>query len=179
MPKSAKEYFERGVRFSVQLMDALAKNNKQPYYESDPVYTDKAMAQKASTKLKEGEIDEMLKSSAFDLSTDGLEKVYIQQYINFSVTSGGDIWTLVRRSGIPKKGSAYLKRDEFLASGTELVIPRRFEVGTPTEDNKNYENQKKANEQQGFTTGTNDPSVLNSERVWFDTQDPNYGQGPK
>lgn len=179
LPKSAQDYFTKGVRLSVERMDALAKNNREPYYNSDPVYIDKAMAEKGSTKLKAGEIDALLAQSDYELSSDGLEKVYIQQYINFAVISGGDIWTLVRRSGIPKTGSSYLKRDAFLAGGSELVIPRRFEIGTPTADNKNYENQKKAYEEQGFTTGTSDPSILNSQRIWFDIPSPNYGQGPK
>jgi len=106
-----------------------------------------------------------------------LEKVYIQQYINFMNTPH-DIWTLVRRSGIPKKGSAYLPWEDFLTSGTEATIPRRFVVGTPTEDDLNYSNKQAAVTEQGFTTGTNSPSVLSSERLWFDTGNPAYGAGP-
>lgn len=179
LPKSAQDYFSKGVRLSVERMDALAKNNREPYYSSDPVYKETAMSEKASTKLKSGEVDALVAQSDYDLSNDGLEKVYIQQYINFAVTPGGDIWTLVRRSGIPKTNSSYLKRDSFLAGGTELVVPRRFQIGTPTADSKNFENQKKAYQNQGFTTGTSDPSTLNSERLWFDVPNPNYGNGPK
>ncbi|MEZ5104831.1 MAG: SusD/RagB family nutrient-binding outer membrane lipoprotein [Draconibacterium sp.] len=178
LPKSAQEYFDWGVELSVRRADALAKNNQMPYYETDPVYLNADDALAAATKLKEGEVTELLSNPAYDLSTNGLEKVYIQQYINFANTPG-DVWALVRRSGIPKKGSSYLPWDNFIASGNELTIPRRFTVATPTEDNKNYKNQLSSVQEQGFTTGTSDPNVLNSERLWFDKQNPNYGAGPK
>jgi hypothetical protein len=178
LPKTAQEYFNRGVELSIRRADALAENNQMPYYESDPVYLDPAEAAAASTQLKAGEIDALLAQPAYDLSTDGLEKVYIQQYINFANTPG-DVWAVVRRSGIPKKNSNYLAWDPLLASGNELTLPRRFTVGTPTEDNKNYENQLQAVQEQGFTTGTSDPVILNTERLWYDKQNPQYGTGPK
>ncbi|MBN1986666.1 MAG: SusD/RagB family nutrient-binding outer membrane lipoprotein, partial [Prolixibacteraceae bacterium] len=178
LPKSAQEYFNRGVELSIRRADALAENNQMPYYESDPVYLDPAEAAAASTQLKAGEIEALLTQPAFDLSTDGLEKVYIQQYINFANTPG-DVWSVVRRSGIPKKNSEYLAWDPLLASGNELTLPRRFTVGTPTEDSKNYANEVQAVQEQGFTTGTSDPVILNTERLWFDKQNPQYGAGPK
>ena len=178
LPKSAQEYFNKGVELSIRRADILAKNNQMPYYESDPVYLNADQAAAASTKLKDGEIAALLSQPAYDLSVDGLEKVYIQQYINFANTPG-DVWTLVRRSGIPKIGSQYLPWDNLTASGNELVLPRRFTIGTPTEDNKNYENEMSSVQEQGFTTGTSDPDVLNAERLWFDKQNPQYGAGPK
>ena len=114
---------------------------------------------------------------AYDLSTNALEKVYIQQYINFLGTPG-DVWTTVRRSGIPKRNSDYLPWDQLLASGSELIIPRRFMINAPSADNQNYQNLRSAYEEQGFTTGTNDPSILNQERIWWDENNPDYGQGP-
>ncbi|WP_083425990.1 SusD/RagB family nutrient-binding outer membrane lipoprotein [Zhouia amylolytica] len=177
IPGTAQEYFNRGVELSVLRLDALAENNGQPYYESDPVYTDEAEAEAAATKLRAGEIADLLTQPAYDLSTDGLEKVYIQQYINFAATPG-DLWTLVRRSGVPKTGSAYFPREALLASGSELTIPRRFTIETPTGDDANFENRASAIEEQGFTTGTNDPATLNTERIWFDKENPNYGVGP-
>lgn len=178
LPLSAQDYFNKGVEFSILRADALAENNQMPYYETDPVYLDPAQAEAASTKLKAGEIAALLAQPAFDLSTDGLEKVYIQQYINFANTPS-DTWTTVRRSGIPKKGSSYLPWEEFISSGNALTVPRRFTVGTPTEDSKNYTNELEAVQEQGFTTGTSDPNVLNSERLWFDDPNPAYGAGPQ
>lgn len=178
LPKTAQEYFNRGVELSVQRADLLAENNQLPYYSSDPVYTDADMATEAATYLRDGEIADLLATEAYDLSTDALEKIYIQQYINFMYTPR-DLWTTVRRSGVPKKGSQYLAWEEFTSNGAVLPVPRRFVVETPTADDTNYENLVKAVEEQGFTTGTPDPNVLNSERLWFDEQNPNYGVGPQ
>jgi hypothetical protein len=178
LPKTAQEYFNDGVTYSVQRMDAFAKNNQMPYYESDPAYIDVTLAAAASTKLKTGELAALLATPACNLATDGLEKVYIQQYINYMQTPH-DLWATVRRSGIPKKGSKYLAWEPVLSSGTELTIPRRFVIGTPTQDDINYENKMAAVKDMGVTTGSNTPSLLANERLWFDKNNPAYGAGPK
>jgi hypothetical protein len=178
LPKSAQEYFSWGVELSVKRADLLAKSQQMPYYNGDPVYTDADVSEAAATKLRDGEIEDLLAQPAYNLATDGLEKVYIQQYINFMNTPN-DLWTTVRRSGIPKKGSTYLPWETFTASGSEMPIPRRFVIGTPTEDDLNYANKMASAQEQGFSTGTPDPVKLNSEKLWFDKQDPIYGAGPK
>jgi len=177
LPKTAQEYLDWGVELSIKRADKLAEHQEMPYYNGDPVYTDEAEAEAGATKLRDGEITDLLTQDAYDLSTDGLEKVYIQQYINFMNTPN-DIWTTVRRSGVPKKGSAYLAWENFTVSGSEIPIPRRMTVGTPTEDDINFANKKAAIEEQGFTSGTPDPAVLATERLWFDKENPNYGEGP-
>jgi hypothetical protein len=178
LPKSAQDYLNQGVTLSIQRMDALAKANQMPYYESDPVYTDATAAADAATKLRAGEITSLLAQPAYNLAADGLEKVYIQQYINFMATPH-DLWATVRRSGVPKKSSSYLAWENVTGSGVELKIPRRFVISTPTEDDINYANRKAAVTEMGVTTGTNNPGTLNSERLWFDKENPQYGAGPK
>jgi len=178
LPKSAEEYFSWGVELSIRRADALARNNEMPYYNGDPVYLDADDANAAATKLRDDEITALLENSVFDLSTDPLEKIYIQQFINFMNTPN-DVWTTVRRSGIPKKGSAYLPWENFTSSGSEMPVPRRYVVGTPTEDDINYANKLAAVQEQGFTTGDPSPAILNAERLWFDKENPNYGAGPK
>ncbi len=178
LPKTAQEYFSWGVELSIKRADLLAKNQQMPYYNGDPVYTDADVAEAAATKLRDGEIEALLSQPAYNLTTDGLEKVYIQQYINFMNTPD-DVWTTVRRSGVPKKGSAYLPWETFTSSGSEMSIPRRFVINTPTEDDLNYANKMSSVQEQGFSTGTPDPVKLNNERLWFDKQDPAYGAGPK
>lgn len=175
LPETAQYYLNKGVQLSVERMDAIASNNNLPYYNSDPVYKD---ATDGSTKVKSGEVAALLAQPICDLSVDGLEKVYIQQYINFALTPG-DLWTLVRRSGIPKKGSAYLAWEDFKMSGSELTVPRRFSLSIPVESNVNYTNIVDAMLDQNFTTGTIDPVILSTERLWFDKENPNYGAGPK
>jgi hypothetical protein len=178
LPKSAQEYLDWGVELSVRRADALAQNNQMPYYHADPVYLDPNEAAAAATKLRDGEIAALLENPVLDLSADALEKIYIQQYINFMNTPN-DLWTTVRRSGVPKKGSEYLPWENFTSSGNEMPIPRRFEVGTPTQDDLNYSNKLAAVQEQGFTTGDNSPAVLSSQRLWFDLENPAYGEGPK
>ncbi len=178
LPKSAQEYFSWGVELSILRADALAKNNQMPYYDGDPVYVNVDEAAAAATKLRDGEIAALLAQPSYSLGADALEKIYIQQYINFMNTPN-DIWTLVRRSGVPKKGSSYLAWENIEVSGNEAPLPRRFTVGTPTEDDLNYTNKLASAQEQGFTTGTPDPIKLSTERLWFDIQNPEYGAGPK
>lgn len=178
LPGSAQEYFNKGVEFSALRMDAVAKNNQMPYYNSDPVYTNNDEAEAAATKLRSNEIADLLAKPAYDLTTDGLEKVYIQEYINYATTPG-DVWATVRRSGVPKKGSAYLPWENFTSGGTEMVIPRRFEIVMPGKDDVNYKNKMDAITEQGITPGVHDAITLNTQRLWFDLQNPQYGNGPK
>lgn len=116
LPMDAQEYFNRGVEMSVRRMDQLANDHGYPYYEGDPVYENDALAEAGATKLRDDEIADLLAQPAYDLGTDGLEKVYIQQLINHAATPG-DTWTTTRRSGVPKVGSTVLPRDRFLAGG--------------------------------------------------------------
>ena len=178
LPKSAQDYLNQGVTLSIQRMDALAKNNQMPYYNSDPVYTSVDDAAAAATKLRSTEVADLLAKPICNLATDGLEKVYIQQYINYMNTPG-DVWTTVRRSGVPKKGSAYLAWENFTVSGIEIVVPRRFVLDTPGKDDINYTNKMSAITEQGITPTVKDPIKLNTERFWFDKLDPQYGMGPK
>jgi len=178
LTKSAQEYFNKGVQLSVERMDALAKNNQMPYYNSDPVYTNADEATAGATKLKSDEIATLLAKPICNLSTDGLEKVYIQQYINFMNTPG-DVWSTVRRSGIPKKGSSYLAWEKITTSGVEMTIPRRFVINTPGKDLLNYANIMASIAEQGVTPAVWDPIKLNTERLWFDKTNPQYGDGPK
>ena len=62
----------------------------------------------------------------------------------------GDVWTTVRRSGIPKKGSSYLAWEKFAAGGVEMTIPRRFVIATPGKDDINYANKMAAITEQGI-----------------------------
>lgn len=178
LPGTAQEYFNKGVEFSVLRMDAMANNNQMPYYNGDPVYTDAAQAEAAATKLRSNEIADLLAKPAYNLATDGLEKVYIQQYINYANTPG-DVWATVRRSGVPKKGSAYLPWENFTSGGIEMAIPRRFEIAMPGKDDLNYTHKMEAISEQGITPGVHDALTLSTERLWFDLQNPQYGNGPK
>ena len=68
--------------------------------------------------------------------------------------------------------------EAFKSVGSTLLIPRRFQISEPALDDKMGDIKKAAYEAQGFSYGPN-PSTLNSERVWYDKQAPQFGAGPK
>lgn len=172
LPKSAQEYFTNGVSLSVSRMDNLAGRHEIPYYNEDPVLENPS---EGAAKLKAGEIEDLLTKEAYVLNgTDNLEKVYIQQYINNLLTPG-DLWTTVRRSGIPKVGSSYFAWEDFGVGN----IPRRVAINSPSEGDLMYQIANSYYQAAGITTNNNTASVLSTERLWFDKQNPQYGAGPK
>lgn len=175
LPQNAEYYFEKGIRLSVSAYDKLASLNKIPYYSTayDP--------NEATIALKSGEIDELLNKEVYKLSgtaAEKLEKVYIQQYIHL-LYFPTDLYSMVRRSGVPVKGSKFLAWQEFSRDNdVNFPIPRRFTINTPLETDLMYDIKKQAYTEQGFKTGTLDPHTLNTERVWYDKGAPNFGEGP-
>lgn len=176
LPNSAESYFQTGIRQSVESYDWMALNNGVLYYD-EPYDTEYG----ASVSLKPGEVDNLLSESAYSLngSSQGemLEKIYIQQYLHF-LGNPTQLYMTVRRSGIPKTNSQYFARVPFSDGGVSMIIPRRFEVGQPTEDNINFDNILNALQAQGFTPGTNNPQTLHDERLWYDNGAPDWGEGP-
>ena len=184
LPKSAEEYYNRGVRASVEEYDRVAGLNKIPYYAQTYDYdpNEKVIA------LQEGEIDAMMATENVKLAgtvEEQLEKVYLQQLMHFTMAPG-DQFTTVRRSGCPKAGSSLLPFvyfDEVVKTG----IPRRLEFSAPSPTDKMKEQIEIALKNQGFTPGSaqsgnkynSTGSVLNTERFWFDQNNPNFGEGPK
>jgi len=171
LSKSANEYLQHGVSLSIQRMDDMAAAHENPYYAEDPALADPA---EGAAKLKEGEIADLLLQEAYQLNgTDDLEKVYIQQYVH-NINTPDNLWTTVRRSGIPKIGSAYFAWEDFKVSD----IPRRVVVHEPDPNDLMYDIVKAHQSAAGLTPNNNTPGVLNSERLWFDKNNPNYGAGP-
>lgn len=172
LPQSANTYFQKGIRLSIERMNDLANKHRIPYYNEDPVLANPA---DGATKLKAGEIDALLTKPAYMLTgTDDLEKVYIQQYVHFCNTPG-DLWTTVRRSGIPKIGSSYLAWEDFGIGN----IPRRVMIRKPEAADLDFAIWNAYYKAAGITTGENTASVLSNERLWFDKNNPAYGAGPK
>lgn len=179
LPLSAAEYFEKGITASVQEYDKLAGLNKIAYYgktyDYDPF--------EVSIELKDGEIETMLANEDYQLTGDAaldLEKVYLQQLINFTMYPNEQFVT-ARRSGLPKFNSTLIPRVDY-ADVPVTNIPRRFDTGQPSKTDLMYEIYQKAYADQGFTitaAGGNETAVLNSERVWWDKNNPQWGAGPK
>ena len=179
--KSAEAWYEAGVRASVEEFDALAKDNKIPYYGTNYGYDETDMP----IDLQDGEIDAMLATDNVKLSgtnAEKLEKVYLQLLIHFSEQCD-DQFVTARRSGYPKVGSSLLPFVKF--PGVELsAIPRRFVISEPLVTDLMYDIKTAAYKAQGFNTlGTNSQgnqynsgnAPLNTERVWQDKNAPQWG----
>ena len=83
-----------------------------------------------------------------------------------------------RRSGIPMKNSKILPYEDFSTTG-EYPIPRRFIINAPSPSDLMFKIKSDSYIEQGFTLTTDNPATLNKERVWYDMQAPNFGEGPK
>lgn len=176
LPQSAAEYFKQGIELSVLEYDKLAELNKIPYYSD--VYDKK----EATLALMDNEINNLLESADYQLSgstKEQLEKVYIQQYIHFLLFPQ-DQYVQVRRSGVPMRGSKILAWQDFstTAGDPNFAIPRRWTINSPLQSDLMYQIKVDAFKAQGYTTGTQDPKILNFERVWYDKGAPNFGEGP-
>ena len=183
LPKSAEAYYNRGVELSVKEWDYIAGKNKIPYYGKAWVDGHKYAEDEASIELKDGEIEAMLATDAVKFTgsnSEKLEKIYLQQLMNFSIMPN-DMFVTARRSGYPKIGSNLLPFVKF--KEVELTaIPRRFEFSTPLITDVMHDIRLESLQKQGFTPGTaqsgmgfSTTTVLNTERLWQDKNAPQWG----
>jgi hypothetical protein len=178
LPQSASYYFNAALSASVTEYDQLAGLNKLPYYGKTYGYD----PNEKSIELQSGEIAAMLANPDYQLTgntASDLEKVYIQQILHFTYQPS-DQFVTVRRSGCPKTGSTLIGWQDYTAGGVPSnAIPRRFEVTAPSPTDLMYNIKIAAYKTEGFTSGTQLPgTTLNSERVWQDTNAPQFGAGP-
>ncbi|MCL3781816.1 SusD/RagB family nutrient-binding outer membrane lipoprotein [Prolixibacteraceae bacterium JC049] len=178
LPKSTAEYLKAGARHSFDRVAAMAERTKTLYLHGDPAYNDDE-ATKLTKDAYTQEIEDYLNSELFDLSTDKLEKVYLQQYIDlYSRVEGHQPFIL--RSGLPKVDSKYLPW-EFVnpvKGGLETWARRPF-YGPISETEYLKEQLQESYTRQGFTLGSKELSVLASERFWWDENNPSMHAGPK
>ena len=172
MSGSASDYFEAGVRASVQEWNDIATLNQIPYA------VNKYDKNEELITLKEGEIDELVNQPAYKLTgaADDLEKIYLQMHFAF-ILDPWEMYVTMRRSGVPMRGSAYLPYEVFPLDGGAYSIPRRATFTEPAKSDQMYDIIIKSYEEQGFSVGNN-ASKLESERVWYDKGAPAWGAGP-
>jgi hypothetical protein len=104
-----------------------------------------------------------------------LEKIYLQMYLHFYYQPI-DQFVTVRRSGVPKTDSKLIPWVSMKASNQ---IPRRFYEVKPSDADKMKDQIEDAYSKEGFTfTDGSDPTLLNTERVWYDKGAPEFGAGP-
>lgn len=159
---TAQEWYERGVRASMETVDDIARAAQVYDYDT--------------FQVTDAQIDEYLTREDVALNgSDHLEKIYFQQYINF-FRYPTEQFALTRRTGFPSRTGNIMQWEPPIAGGSELAIPRRFPVSEP--DNPiNIDNFRSAMEAQGWTIGANSGAVLSQERVWWDANNPAMGTG--
>jgi len=158
---SAQEWYEKGVRYSCENYDVRASKAQIDNYQD--------------RKITPEAIDALLAADGVKYGTDNLEKIILQEIINLFDNPYEGI-AVTRRTGYPKRSSDLWAWQPYLSSGTELKLPRRFPWGTPG-DATNLANWQEALSSQGFTADVNTGDVLNAQRVWWDKNSPNYGDG--
>lgn len=179
LPNTAEDYYTQGLKLSVMEYDKAAGLNQIAYYGTTYDYDPNEI----SIELKDGEIDAMLASEDYKLTGSidmQLEKVYLQQLLNFTMYPYEQFVT-ARRSGLPKFNSEFISRENY-SSIPVTEIPRRFHTGVPNETSQLYQIELDAYAAQGYTVsaaGGNNRTILNSERTWQDKNAPQWGEGPK
>lgn len=177
LPGTADSYYQKGIDYSVELIDELAKKNNIPYYAESITGVYNASSNE-SIALKSGEIASLLTQSDYQLTgstADQLEKVYLQQYIHFLYMPNEQFVT-VRRSGVPKTNSTIYPRQSFNAS---VTVPRRLWVEAISNSDPMASIRQVAFDAEGFTPGTTGGNQsLATQRVWYDKSAPEYGAGP-
>ncbi|MDY4552595.1 MAG: SusD/RagB family nutrient-binding outer membrane lipoprotein [Parabacteroides sp.] len=176
---SAKSHYEKALEFSCQSYDALARDNQVAYYSTVQGcfgYDEN----EGAIDLKDGEIAEMMSSQEYAFTgtaTEKLEKIYLQEMINFTLYPN-EVYITARRSGYPSYNSTILPRAKY-ADVPASSIPRRFPTGAITDDDITGDVKRAAYAEQGLTVtsaGLYD-RVLATERLWADKNAPEWGAG--
>ncbi|QRR00422.1 SusD/RagB family nutrient-binding outer membrane lipoprotein [Dyadobacter sandarakinus] len=153
----AEEWYKKGITSSLKTMNAIA---------AAALSTTGLSSTNADAEVAAYLNHPMVKFNGLN----DLERIYIQQYLNF-MRLPTEAFTFVRRTGYPKNNSAYYPRDPF-----NELIPRRFWVDEPPLGTNNA-NWRQAQEEQGFTPNDRTPQTLSTQRLWFDKNNPAFGQG--
>lgn len=159
--KTAKQWFDEGVRSSMEQYQAWAEKMMVP----------SAMNPTSDNynPITSAKIDAYLARPEFQTVT--LEKIISQQWVNLYMRPE-EAWATWKRTGLPtfkdqpepENGVAYF--EAITTAGSQLVIPRRGVLSTPNSENKpNYDLAIEALKE--------DPNygadVRNSEgRIWWD-----------
>ncbi|MFM9907743.1 MAG: SusD/RagB family nutrient-binding outer membrane lipoprotein [Chitinophagaceae bacterium] len=152
---TAEDWYKKGITSSIKTMNSIAITaGSATGYSGNGDAEINAYLNKVEVKFN---------------GINNLERIYIQQYLNF-FRSGNEAFVLCRRTGYPKNVSTYYQREPF-----NETIPRRFWTTDPGESNR--VNWQAAMQDQGFTPNAQDLPSLSTQRVWYDKTSPNFGQG--
>lgn len=168
---TAQEWYETGIRISCKNYDHKADQAQVPDYTAQ-------IKGDLDRKITTEQIDELLlqPSVQYVVGDPGnLEKIILQQLINLFDNPYEGV-AVSRRTGYPKRTSTLWSWQPYTVNGTELSLARRFPWTTPS-DATNKANWQSALSAQGFTPDVTSFDVLNTQRVWWDENCPDYGDG--
>lgn len=167
------EFIQKGYAGSVNTRGTAEDWYKKGITSSIKTMNDIAVAAGSTTGFSgtgDAEITAYLDNTSVKFNgINDLERIYIQQYLNF-YRNANEAFVFIRRTGYPKKVSTYYEREPF-----NEPIPRRFWTTDPGEVNR--ANWDAAMQEQGFTPNAQDLPTLNTQRIWYDKTAPNFGEG--
>jgi len=151
---SAEDWYKKGITSSITTMNEIAKAAGSATITGDVTAAITAYLNNPTVKFN---------------GVNDKERIYIQEYLNF-YRNANEAFVFVRRTGYPKKVSAYYAREPF-----NEIIPRRFWTTDPGEVNRS--NWNAAMQEQGFMPNAQDLPTLSTQRIWYDKTSPNFGEG--
>ncbi|SDM19434.1 SusD/RagB family nutrient-binding outer membrane lipoprotein [Kriegella aquimaris] len=162
----AADWYSKGIASSLQTYNMLGEKQDLILRVANKEYPYQA--------ISETEMTDYLSNPVIQFNgVDDLEKVYIQQFLNF-YRLPDEGWILSMRTGYPKYGSSLLARSPI--DTPEIPFPRR--IPPPEPGDLNVAKWLQANADQGFTSPRDEsPDALNSQRLWWDLNNPTIGSG--
>lgn len=175
----AKEYYDAALECSCTTYDKLAEDNQVAYY-SNVSGCFGYDSNEEPIDLQAGEIDSMMQSDKYAFTgtaAEKLEKIYIQELLNFTLYPN-EVYVTARRSGYPSYNSTILPRKSY-SEVPANKIPRRFPTGNVSETDLMKDITTAAYQAQGLTISTSGlyNEVLATERLWQDKGAPTWGAG--
>jgi hypothetical protein len=167
------EFIQKGYAGSVNTNGSAADWYNKGIFASIQTMNDIAVVAGSTTAFNGSGVDEInayLQNDFIKLNgANDLERIYIQEHLNF-YRNPNEAFVFCRRTGYPKNNSDYYPRDPM-----NEIIPRRFWTLDPGETNR--QNWETAMQEQGFTPNAQDLPTLSSQRIWYDKQAPEFGEG--
>ena len=125
--RSAKEWYEEGIKSSIQQWSAIGKYCQINDYEA----------------ITDAEINDFLAQEGIAWNPAmAKEQIYAQTWVEH-FKNNNESWALFKRVNYPNTESTIVKWEEITVNGDVQRIPRRYKFNTPVEGSPNYANQKK------------------------------------
>ncbi|SUJ07773.1 Susd and RagB outer membrane lipoprotein [Sphingobacterium spiritivorum] len=150
-PAEAQDFYYKGIEAALSEHDMAATTAKIPGYQT--LTPEEVAKYKASPGI------------IYD-PTNALEQICIQQYINY-FKNINEAWALVKRTGFPSITGKLMKYEDFISSGVNLQMPRRFSIARPFVTNLNAQNINNAIDEMTKDPDFGSPNDITG-RVWWD-----------